>query len=80
MKKLFSNGKAIVAYISAFSILAVSLLSVFTGITVTANTETCGGTIIEKWDKVSDGVSGDWYDAWDSGSVPIIYYYTKEGE
>ena len=63
MKKLFSNGKAVVAYISAFSILAVSLLSVFTGVTVTANAETCGGTIIEKWDKVSDGVLGDWYDS-----------------
>lgn len=25
-------------------------------------------------------VSGNWYDSWDSGSVPIIYYYTKEGE
>lgn len=65
MKKLFGKVKAIVAYISAFSILAVSLLSVFTGavVTVDAETEPCGGTIVEKWDKVSDGVTGDWYDS-----------------
>ena len=25
-------------------------------------------------------VNGDYYDAWDSGHVMPIYYYTKEGE
>ena len=59
MKKLLKHGRALVAYISIFSIVAVSI---FTGIAVTADATSCGGTIVEKWDKVSDGVTGDWYD------------------
>ena len=63
MKKLFMKGKSFLACVLVLAVLAVSL---FTGAVVTAGAATggkCGGTTIEKWDKVSDGVSiGDWYD------------------
>ena len=63
MKKLFMKGKSFLACVLVFAVLAVSL---FTGAVVTAGAATvgkCGGTTVEKWDKVSDGVNiGDWYD------------------
>ncbi len=60
MKSIIRKGKALVAFITVFAILAVSL---FTGVVATASATPCGGTIVEKWDKVSDGVTGDWYDS-----------------
>ena len=54
------KGKELMAFITVLAILAAS---VFTGAIVSTTALSCGGTIVEKWDKVSDGVNiGDWYD------------------
>ena len=60
VKILFKKGKSIVALITVFAILAAS---VFTGIVTSAETQYCGGTIVEKWDQYSDGAWSDWYDS-----------------
>ena len=60
MKKILKKGKSIVALITVFAILAAS---VFTGIVAGAESQYCGGTIVEKWDQYSDGAWSDWYDA-----------------
>ena len=60
VKILFKKGKSIVALITVFAILAAS---VFTGIITSAETQYCGGTIVEKWDQYSDGAWSDWYDS-----------------
>jgi hypothetical protein len=57
---MMKKGKELLAFITVFAILAAS---VFTGAIVSTTALSCGGTIVEKWDKVSDGVNiGDWYD------------------
>ena len=63
MKNLIGKCKSLIACAIAFAVVAVSL---FTGVFVTASAETvgtCGRTIVEKWDNISDGVRVDWYDA-----------------
>lgn len=60
VKILFKKGKSIVALITVFAILAAS---VFTGIVTSAETQYCGGTIVEKWDQYSDGAWSEWYDS-----------------
>ena len=58
MKKLFKNGKMIMAYVMAFAVLAVSL---FTGAVVTADAQaigTCGRTVVEQWDGKDE--NGNW--------------------
>ncbi len=60
MKKILRRGKSIVALVTVFAILAAS---VFTGIVAGAETQYCGGTIVEKWDQYSDGAWSEWYDA-----------------
>lgn len=60
MKKILKKGKSIVALITVFAILAAS---VFTGIVAGAESQYCGGTIVEKWDQYSDGAWSEWYDS-----------------
>ena len=59
MKKLFISGKILVTYVSVFAILAVSILSVFTGVSFTASAENTEG---ETETTVSYPISGK-YDA-----------------
>lgn len=39
MKKFYTGGKALIAYVSVFAVLAVSILSIFTGISFVASAE-----------------------------------------
>lgn len=39
MKKFYTGGKTLIAYVSVFAVLAVSILSIFTGISFVASAE-----------------------------------------
>ncbi len=54
MKKLLRKGKSLIACVSAVSILAVSLLSVFTGVSIDANAFTATRTLTDTWDGTYD--------------------------
>ena len=45
-----------------------------------ANDHPTGSYILASGNHAIGLISGNWYDSWNSASVPVIYYYVKEGD
>ena len=73
MKKILSNGKVIVSFISVFAILSVSFLSMFTGVSFMAAAEGETGSEV-----VTYPVGGKYEASYKEVKTPGIEYLTVD--